>query len=57
MIVLVIRHKVEDYGTWKAVFDEDAGVRKAHGSRRELAQCVVDMNIRINNEHQSLKSP
>lgn len=35
MIVLVIRHRVEDYETWRAFFDEDAGVRQAHGSRRE----------------------
>lgn len=35
MTVLVIRHRVQDYERWKAVFDEDAGVRQAHGSRRE----------------------
>ncbi len=35
MAVLVIRHRVRDYGTWKAVFDEDADARQAHGSRRE----------------------
>jgi hypothetical protein len=35
MAILVIRHRVQDYGRWKAAFDEDAGVRQAHGSRRE----------------------
>jgi hypothetical protein len=35
MIVLVIRHRVEDYGRWRAIFDEDADVRHAHGSQRE----------------------
>jgi heme-degrading monooxygenase HmoA len=35
MTVLVIRHRVQDYGRWKALFDEDAEVRQAHGSRSE----------------------
>lgn len=35
MAVLVIRHRVQDFATWKAVFDEDAGARNAHGSRHE----------------------
>jgi heme-degrading monooxygenase HmoA len=30
---LLIRHKVEDYATWKAVFDEHGATRRANGSR------------------------
>ncbi len=35
MTVLVIRHKVQHYDSWKAVFDEDATSRRAFGSRNE----------------------
>jgi heme-degrading monooxygenase HmoA len=35
MTVLVIRHRVRDYGQWRALFDEDADVRQAHGSQSE----------------------
>ena len=35
MAVLVIRHRVRDFATWKAIFDTDAGARQAHGSRHE----------------------
>jgi hypothetical protein len=35
MAVLVIRHRIRHYDTWKAIFDEDAGARQAHGSRHE----------------------
>ena len=35
MVVLVIRHRIQHYDTWKAVFDEDASARQAHGSRHE----------------------
>ena len=35
MAVLVIRHQVESFDTWKAVFDEQVTTRQAHGSRRE----------------------
>ncbi len=35
MAVLVIRHRIQHYDTWKAAFDEDAGARQAHGSRHE----------------------
>jgi len=35
MAVLVIRHRVQRYDTWKAIFDEDATSRHALGSRRE----------------------
>ena len=30
---LLIRHKVEDYAGWKAVFDEHAATRRANGSQ------------------------
>ena len=33
MSCLLIRHKVQDYSTWKAVFDEQADVRRANGSQ------------------------
>jgi heme-degrading monooxygenase HmoA len=33
MPCLLIRHKVQDYSTWKAVFDEQADVRRANGSQ------------------------
>jgi heme-degrading monooxygenase HmoA len=33
MPALLVRHKVADYATWKPVFDEDAGARRAHGSQ------------------------
>ncbi len=35
MAVLLIRHRVRDFAAWKAVFDEDASARQAHGSRHE----------------------
>lgn len=31
MGVLIIRHKVKDYATWKTAFDGHAGARKAAG--------------------------
>ena len=33
MSCLLIRHQVQDYSTWKAVFDEQADVRRANGSQ------------------------
>jgi hypothetical protein len=30
---MLIRHKVADYGAWKAVFDEQEMTRRAHGAR------------------------
>lgn len=35
MAVLVIRHRVRHYDTWRAIFDEDASSRRAFGSRHE----------------------
>jgi hypothetical protein len=32
MTTLAVRHSVADYNTWKAVFDEHAGVRRSHGA-------------------------
>jgi len=31
MPTLLIRHKVTDYATWQAVFDEQEATRRAHG--------------------------
>ena len=46
MTVLVIRHQVESYDTWKAVFDEQAITRQAHGSQRErVFRDVADANM------------
>ena len=33
MPYLLIRHKVQDYATWKSVFDEHGDARKAAGSK------------------------
>ena len=33
MPCLLIRHTVEDYSAWKAVFDEQADLRRANGSQ------------------------
>ncbi len=45
MAVLVIRHQVESFDLWKAVFDEQTTTRQAHGSRRErVFRDVVDAN-------------
>jgi hypothetical protein len=45
MAVLVVRHQVASYDTWKAVFDEHAATRQAHGSRRErIFRDVADAN-------------
>jgi len=42
---LLIRHKVEDYAAWKAVFDEEAISRRANGSRGGwLFRGVADPN-------------
>ncbi len=32
MTYIFVKHRVEDYDRWKAVFDEHAAVRKEHGS-------------------------
>ena len=34
MTVLVVKHKVRDFGVWKSVFDEREPVRWWHGVRR-----------------------
>ncbi len=33
MPYLLIRHNVEDYAKWKPLYDENAGARKANGSK------------------------
>ncbi len=33
MAALLVRHKVEDYATWKPAFDEYSATRRANGSR------------------------
>jgi heme-degrading monooxygenase HmoA len=33
MAHLLVRQKVEDYATWKAAFDTDAGIRASGGSQ------------------------
>ena len=33
MPCLLIRHTVQDYSAWKAVFDEQADLRRANGSQ------------------------
>lgn len=33
MPYMIVRHKVEDYARWKALYDEDAATRKAAGSQ------------------------
>lgn len=33
MPVMLIRHKVADYGAWKPLFDEHGTTRRANGSR------------------------
>lgn len=33
MPTLLIRHRVEDYATWKAAFDQHAPTRRANGSQ------------------------
>jgi hypothetical protein len=35
MAVLLIRHRVQGYDAWKAIFDEHAATRQAYGSRHE----------------------
>jgi hypothetical protein len=45
MAVLVIRYQVESFDTWKAVFDEQTAIRRAHGSRQErVFRHVVNTN-------------
>jgi heme-degrading monooxygenase HmoA len=33
MVELIVRHKVQDYGRWKPLFDEHGAKRKAAGSK------------------------
>lgn len=33
MPYLLVRHSVQDYATWKPIFDEDGTVRQAAGSK------------------------
>lgn len=33
MAYLFVRHKVEDYATWKPVFDQHGATREANGSK------------------------
>ena len=37
MPCLLIRHTVQDYATWKSVFDEHESTRRANGSQGEQA--------------------
>lgn len=42
---LLIRHRVADYPTWKAVFDEHEPTRRANGSREGwLFRAAADPN-------------
>ena len=36
MPALLIRHQVDDFDTWKKVFFDEVGTRRAHGSQAEL---------------------
>jgi heme-degrading monooxygenase HmoA len=42
MTYLLVRHKVEDFAQWKAVFDEHGAARKAGGSQG--AQVLRNVN-------------
>ncbi|MDQ3442983.1 MAG: antibiotic biosynthesis monooxygenase [Chloroflexota bacterium] len=45
MPTLLIRHKVTDYATWQAVFDEQEATRRAHGCQLgRLFRSVSDPN-------------
>lgn len=44
-MILVVQHKVRDYDTWKAVFDEHETVRTRHGATgHELYRGLDDPN-------------
>jgi heme-degrading monooxygenase HmoA len=40
--VLVVQHKVSDFDTWKAVFDEDESRRREHGAQRHWVYRTVE---------------
>ena len=42
MVLILVRHKVEDYAKWKAVFDEHGAARKAGGSMGARVMRNVD---------------
>jgi hypothetical protein len=45
MPCLLIRHKVQDYSTWKAVFEEHESTRRANGSQGgRLFRSAIDLN-------------
>ncbi len=35
MPILLVRHRVQDYDTWRRVFQDEAETRRANGSRQE----------------------
>ena len=42
-MILIVQHKVRDYGTWKAVFDEHGHLRRRHGATgHELYRGIDD---------------
>jgi hypothetical protein len=45
MTVLVVQHRVRDFGAWTPVFDEHESSRRAHGARRHwLYRTAEDPN-------------
>ena len=49
MVTVVIEHGLQDWGAWKAVFDEHAASRKAHGCiREELFRAAGDEHTIMN---------
>jgi heme-degrading monooxygenase HmoA len=44
-MILIVQHRVRDYDTWKAVFDEHGDVRRRHGATgHELYRGLEDTN-------------
>jgi hypothetical protein len=45
LTILVVEHKVRDFGAWKSAFDEHEPLRREHGARRHwLYRTAEDPN-------------
>ena len=55
-MIIMVQHKVRDFGAWKPVFDEHAAVRQRHGATGHVIyRAMNDPNdVTILNEFPSL---
>jgi heme-degrading monooxygenase HmoA len=48
MVAVIVRHRVNDFDTWKPVFDEHGAVRRSHGALgHQLFRSTADPSEQI----------